>query len=104
MLSRERQNFILFQVLLITMEYEVLDPKIREVVKLTLSEILENEDIDFSKMDYDSLLAAIHYEDAEGLEEMADDILDNKNLTWDEKVRLWDLINERLVEGIESRT
>jgi len=80
---------------------QVLLEKVRDAVRETLVMHLEEAKIDFKKMDYDDLLATIHSANAEVLEEVADDILDNENLSWDEKVALWDEIDRILARGVE---
>lgn len=80
---------------------QVLLEKVRDAVRKTLVMHLEEAKIDFKKMNYDDLLATIHSVNAEVLEEIADDILDNEKLSWDEKVALWDEIDRVLARGVE---
>ena len=81
-------------------ERERLRNKVRTRVLTRFIEVLSGEELDFSKLSYDDLVAVISSADMSTLEEISDSILDNDKLSFDEKMRLWTLIDERIRKDI----
>jgi len=73
-----------------------LEDKIRVAFLESFVNNLEGEYVDFKEMGYGDLLVIIDQADVETLEEISEDILDNKKLKFDEKMSLWSRIDERL--------
>jgi len=73
-----------------------LEDKIRVAFLESFVNNLEGEYVDFKEMGYGDLLVIIDQADVETLEEISEDILDNKKLKFDEKMSLWSKIDERL--------
>jgi len=81
-------------------ELERFRNKVRTRVLKKFTEILSEEELDFSKLSYDDLVAIISSADVSTLEEVSDSILDNDKLSFDEKMKLWSLIDERIRKDI----
>jgi len=78
------------------MQLATLENKVRVAFLETFTSILEGEELDYSKLSYDDLVAIILSADVATLEEVSEDILENEKLSYDEKMKLWQLIDERL--------
>jgi len=81
-------------------ERERLRNKIKTRVLTRFIEVLSGEELDFSKLSCDDLVAIILSADVSTLEEVSDSILDNDKLSFDEKMRLWILIDERVRKDV----
>jgi len=81
-------------------ELERFRNKVRTRVLKKFTEILSGEELDFSKLSYDDLVAIISSADMSTIEEVSDTILDNDKLSFDEKMRLWTLIDERIRKDV----
>jgi len=81
-------------------ELERFRNKVRTRVLKKFTEILSEEELDFSKLSYDDLVAIISSADVSTLEEVSDSILDNDKLSFDEKMKLWSLIDERIRKDV----
>ncbi|MEM1562735.1 MAG: hypothetical protein QXV75_07120 [Candidatus Bathyarchaeia archaeon] len=72
-----------------------LHVKVKEVFKEKLNELLEEIEIDFTRMSFDELVTVIHGADISTLEELSEDIIYNENLSEHEKLQLLQMIDER---------
>ena len=81
-------------------QLELVKNKVKATFIKRFIQILEGEEIDFTKLNYDDLVAIILSEDIPVLEDLSDDILDHEKLTYEEKMRLWQLIDERLKKEV----
>ena len=82
------------------MQIVIPEERIRAAFIETFVKILEGEELDYSKLGYDDLVAAILSANVSELEEISEAILDNENLSFDEKMKLWSLIDERISKEV----
>jgi len=77
-------------------QLELVKNKVKATFIKRFIQILEGEEIDFTKLSYDDLVAIILSADLPIVEELSDALHDHEKLTYEEKMRLWQLIDERI--------
>ena len=81
-------------------QLELVKNKVKATFIKRFIQILEGEEIDFTKLNYDDLVAIILSADLSTVEELSDALHDHEKLTYEEKMSLWQLIDERIQKEV----
>lgn len=81
-------------------QLELVKNKVKATFIQKFAQILEGEEIDFTKLNYDDLVAIILSADLSTVEELSDALHDHEKLTYEEKMSLWQLIDERIQKEV----